>query len=554
MSDAPKGPSHATGWSNSEGSGAITRVLVLFSVGSGWAPSARGRVNSTSTQAKSYTYDDNRLLQVTEGGATTSFQYDQNGSMTQKTVGSDVTTYSYAGGRRLTEVKLNGTSQASFSYDGNGARTAKTAGGVTTTYVNNTRDLTQTLQETESANTRSYVPGLLQFDPAQSGSAQWAHFHQDAQNNRVLSDGGASASKRWEYDPFGVLRTQSGTASSDFQYAGEQKDAETGLINLRARYYEPSLGRFISRDSVGGRPGFPQTFNRFAYALNNPIRHLDPSGYSTTVEGTGNPGQAAERDNPEYAFDSIKEKLEPGCSDCGYNEHALDECGSDCKEEDFRAATWNARKRWVEKLRDGEFSNGVGMGEWMNGVLGVLDYLGISVSLHDNIKALVANSGNLYSLQEGLNAHLGRRGGATPTSPSPELQEAIDKWKDFFDERLNNPTSNKLTSKFVTADNAGVTYGLERFKELAQTHGWNDGTTTAGQYNEFADFYWELFGPGTLAVKTIDSFISEQTGRPLTVTNRLGVQAGGMLMEAAAFAAYIDHKVRFPSWPVPGTR
>jgi len=71
----------------------------------------------------------------------------------------------------------------------------------------------------------------------------------------------------------------SGTALSDFQYAGEQKDAETGLLNLRARYYDPTLGRFLSRDALSGRAGFPQSFNRYAYALNNPLRFLDPSGY-----------------------------------------------------------------------------------------------------------------------------------------------------------------------------------------------------------------------------------------------------------------------------------
>ncbi len=74
-------------------------------------------------------------------------------------------------------MSLNGTSQASFGYDGNGARTSKTAGGVTTSYVNDTRSLTQVLQETTGANTKSYVPGVLQYDPSLSGAAQWAYFH-----------------------------------------------------------------------------------------------------------------------------------------------------------------------------------------------------------------------------------------------------------------------------------------------------------------------------------------------------------------------------------------
>jgi RHS repeat-associated protein len=130
---------------------------------------------------------------------------------------------------------------------------------------------TQVLQETKSGNTLSHVPGVLQHDPSQVLNAQWSYFHPDAQNNRALTDGIAVVGKRWEYDPFGNVRTQ-GAAASDFQYAGEQKDAETGLINLRARYYDPALGRFVSRDPLSGRLGFPQTYNRYAYALNNPLR------------------------------------------------------------------------------------------------------------------------------------------------------------------------------------------------------------------------------------------------------------------------------------------
>ena len=225
--------------------------------------------------------DDNRLTSLVDSGVTTTFSYDKNGSTTSKTTSGTTTSYTYDGARRLTGVSVGGTSQASFAYDGNGARQSKTTASGTTTYVNDTRNLTQVLQETRPGPiTLSYVPGFSQFDPSQTGNAQWAYFHADAQNNRALSDNAATAAKRWEYDPFGVIRSQSGSSSSDFQYAGEQKDSETGLINLRARYYDPLLGRFTQRDSEPGRAGFPQTYNRFTYSLNNPLRLVDPSGYA----------------------------------------------------------------------------------------------------------------------------------------------------------------------------------------------------------------------------------------------------------------------------------
>ena len=52
-----------------------------------------------------------------------------------------------------------------------------------------------------------------------------------------------------------------------------------GLIYMNARYYMPEVGRFISPDTIVPEPGNPQSFNRYAYALNNPIKYNDPSGH-----------------------------------------------------------------------------------------------------------------------------------------------------------------------------------------------------------------------------------------------------------------------------------
>ena len=65
-------------------------------------------------------------------------------------------------------------------------------------------------------------------------------------------------------------------------------DAETGTIYLRARYYNPTTGRFISRDSFAGRNSDPLSLNRYTYCRNNSIIFIDPSGYSygTLPDGT----------------------------------------------------------------------------------------------------------------------------------------------------------------------------------------------------------------------------------------------------------------------------
>ena len=61
-------------------------------------------------------------------------------------------------------------------------------------------------------------------------------------------------------------------------YTGEQNDIDTGLIYLRARWYDPATGRFTSRDPFRGIAGLPQSQHPYAYAHNNPINLTDPSG------------------------------------------------------------------------------------------------------------------------------------------------------------------------------------------------------------------------------------------------------------------------------------
>ncbi len=84
----------------------------------------------------------------------------------------------------------------------------------------------------------------------------------------------------YQYDAFGVVRNHSGPASTEFGFAGQQEDPTLGYQYLRARYYDPTIGRFISRDPVGGSEQLPQTLNRYSYATNNPALLTDSTGLS----------------------------------------------------------------------------------------------------------------------------------------------------------------------------------------------------------------------------------------------------------------------------------
>ena len=93
------------------------------------------------------------------------------------------------------------------------------------------------------------------------------------------------------------------------RYAGEFFDAETGLYYLRARYYAPYIGRFISEDSYWGEDNNPLSLNRYTYTHNDPIQYLDPTGYAVIKKGSQGDGVVA-----------IQEMLK----DLGYNTGKVD--------------------------------------------------------------------------------------------------------------------------------------------------------------------------------------------------------------------------------------
>jgi RHS repeat-associated protein len=79
------------------------------------------------------------------------------------------------------------------------------------------------------------------------------------------------------YTPFGGLRVEEG--SEPYLYTGKEQDA-TDLYYFGARYYDPDIGRFITRDPLTGTPATPQTLNRYAYCANNPLKYTDATGLS----------------------------------------------------------------------------------------------------------------------------------------------------------------------------------------------------------------------------------------------------------------------------------
>ncbi|MCJ7831029.1 MAG: RHS repeat-associated core domain-containing protein, partial [Dehalococcoidia bacterium] len=67
----------------------------------------------------------------------------------------------------------------------------------------------------------------------------------------------------YQYDAFGAVKTKTGDGDTAYRFTGELQDAESGMYYLRARYYDPALGRFLGRDLLWGFTAMPQSLNRY---------------------------------------------------------------------------------------------------------------------------------------------------------------------------------------------------------------------------------------------------------------------------------------------------
>jgi len=95
---------------------------------------------------------------------------------------------------------------------------------------------------------------------------------------------------RYDYDTFGNVVYTSGNYNNNYTYVGESFDKESNLIFLRRRYYDPMIGRFITKDAFSGLINDPKTINSYVYCSNNPINWIDPYGLTVELyywEGTG---------------------------------------------------------------------------------------------------------------------------------------------------------------------------------------------------------------------------------------------------------------------------
>lgn len=104
-------------------------------------------------------------------------------------------------------------------------------------------------------------------------------YHTDGLGSvRATTNAAGTVTQTYQTDAFGVPAATQGSSTQPFGYTGEQRDGETGFVYLRARMYDPQIGRFLQRDPFAGGLYTPLSLNRYSYVLNNPVKLIDPSG------------------------------------------------------------------------------------------------------------------------------------------------------------------------------------------------------------------------------------------------------------------------------------
>jgi RHS repeat-associated protein len=246
------------------------------------------------------------VTQIANGLSTTTFTYDNNGNVTQKTVDGTTTTYVYDYANRLTALGVAGAT-TTYAYDWAGNRVSQT--GTTTTYFYPFKwysVASSTGSGAKYATTTEYVFNgdtlLATVDQqtasgAATGTAKTRYVHPDhLGSTNVVTDENGNVVQTMDFYPYGGTRISSATSTNERRKFIGQFSDDSGLSYLNARYYDSGRGQFTSEEpiflSMGDatqvkqlsqkdQPTYladPQALNSYSYGRDNPISQKDANG------------------------------------------------------------------------------------------------------------------------------------------------------------------------------------------------------------------------------------------------------------------------------------
>ncbi|HKS71707.1 MAG TPA: RHS repeat-associated core domain-containing protein, partial [Terriglobales bacterium] len=221
-----------------------------------------------------YSYDSSNQLNSQPG---VTYSYDSNGNLLSKTDSNGTTSYTWDAENRLSSVTLPGSGgTVTYQYEPFGRRIEKVSPSGTTIYAYDGDNVVEELDGGGMAVAR-YAQGLGIDEPLAMyrGGASYYYNADGLGSITSLTNASGQIAASYTYDSFGKLTASTGTVTNPFRYTGREYGTDTGLYYYRARYYDASVGRFISEDPIGFSGGGT---NFYAYVSNDPVLFIDQTG------------------------------------------------------------------------------------------------------------------------------------------------------------------------------------------------------------------------------------------------------------------------------------
>ena len=386
-------------------------------------------------QETTYTYDENdRLLTEKTGDKTVTYTYDNNGNMLETSKGIQQI---FDEQNRMESYSKDGIT-TNYSYYADDMRKSKKNGtNHEIKYIWMDEDIAIELENSEVRSSYVYGEKLI------CSTYGW-YLYNNHGDVTALTDNAGTVIKNYEYNSFGVQKSETDDADENpYRYSGEYYDAESGYTYLRARYYDPDTGRFISEDpALDGE-------NWYVYCDNDPVNMVDPTGMW---------GGDVHKAMTRKAFNKIRKKL--GWEKGEYPEELLEGCViPDGKRKYRKQHKWHGHKGYAS-VKNKQLEKAVKL--WKKG---------------KKERAYTELGKGLHTIQD-HNAHTFQRNGKTVNTWSYAKERFyIDKktgaviagkYPQYINKKFMNSLENsgkdylgKVVHKF-TADNKNVTFNNKK--------------------------------------------------------------------------------------------
>jgi RHS repeat-associated protein len=196
------------------------------------------------------------------------YEYDNQGNLLK----DNNITYTYDAFNRTTKAETASGNIQINRYDAEGLRHEVEENGKFVQFLYRGKEIV--VEKTENDTIR-YIRGYGILSSDSEKARTYYHYVSNEANSVTHVTDENSVLNKYEYDAFGNTTTCEEKVHNPFRYRGQQFDAITNQYYLRARYYNPVIGRFTQEDTYHG-----DGLNLYAYCANNPVKYYDPSGYS----------------------------------------------------------------------------------------------------------------------------------------------------------------------------------------------------------------------------------------------------------------------------------